>query len=61
MIPRVIDTLQSSVLTFVELRFRSFFTVGVEFWKCSAGGFTFLFIIKIHPNTKPSKPKSIKI
>ena len=38
-------TIQSSVLTFDELKSPiSFFTVGVEFWKCSAGMFTLLFI-----------------
>ena len=47
---RVIDTLQSSVMTFDGLRFRFLFYCWGELLKCAAGMFTFLVLSKIHPN-----------
>ena len=39
-------------MAFDGLRFRSLFFCWGEFLKCSAEGYTFLFISKNHPNTE---------
>ena len=51
---RVIDkvSLQSSLMTFDGLIFRSLFYCWGEFLKCSAGVYAFLFKSKIHSNIK---------
>ena len=49
---RAADTEQSSGTTFDGLRFRFLFYSWGEFLTCSAGVYTFLFIIKIHSNAE---------